>query len=152
MSVQEEVEGVSRREKKRLRASGRRLQYIYIKFHLRSISLLQPCFIWSQEVHTHQIYMSHVMCHLSPTPTPTATATAPANSPAMHSRLVHQDRTQKDQKIQNSKNSPSLPKKRGLNFAILAIRRSLQLSWFRLPTEGTDKLNIHNPRTLQTLG
>ena len=38
-------------------------------------------------------YLLPVTCHLSPTLT--ATYPPPANSPDMHSRLVHQDRTKK---------------------------------------------------------
>ena len=39
--------------------------------------------------------VSHIPCHLAPTPTATATDPPPNNSPTMHSRLVHQDRTKK---------------------------------------------------------
>ena len=37
-------------------------------------------------------HMSDVTCHLLLTPTATATDPPPANSPTMHSRLVHQDK------------------------------------------------------------
>ena len=36
--------------------------------------------------------LSPVTCHISPTPTVTATDPPPANSPTLHSRMVHQDR------------------------------------------------------------
>ena len=54
------------------------------------------------------------MCHLLPTPTATATDPPPSNSTTMHSRLVHQDRTQKNQKT---------------NFKIKEIVKALKKKW-----------------------
>ena len=85
--------------------------------------------------------MSNVTCHLSPAPTATATDPPPDNYPTMHSRLVHQDRTQKPKHISKPKKSLKLWKK-GLGFAISAIRystRSLQSMRFWSPTERTNK-------------
>ena len=45
--------------------------------------------------------LSPATCHLSQPPTATATYPPPANSPTMHSKPVHKDRTQKPQKMSN---------------------------------------------------
>ena len=45
----------------------------------------------------------HVCCHQSLTPTAIATDPPPANSPTLHSRLVHQDKTQNPKTFQNTK-------------------------------------------------
>ena len=42
-------------------------------------------------------HVSSVTCHLSPMAIATATDPPPANSPTMHSRLVHQDRTKNNE-------------------------------------------------------
>ena len=85
-------------------------------------------------------HMSHVAGHLSTT----ATATDPptANSLTMHSRLVHQERTQKlEFFLLKIKKMVHPSKKKGvLSLPILAIlpsTRGFQLSWFWLPMEGT---------------
>ena len=88
------------------------------------------CWAWA----THQ-QVKHLW-----TPTTTTTDPPPANSPTMHNRLDHQDRTKKTEIFQNPKISLKLPQKRVLSFSILAIcslTRSLQPSWFWSSAEGT---------------
>ena len=56
------------------------------KFHVSCVTCHVSCVT---------CHMSHIPCHLSPftilTPTATTTDPPPANSPAMHNRLVHKD-------------------------------------------------------------
>ena len=52
--------------------------------------------------------MPSVTFHLSPMPTATAKDPPPADSPTMHSRLVHQESTLKPEEEENSKPKESL--------------------------------------------
>ena len=75
--------------------------------------------------------MSRFICHLSPTPTAIAMDPPPANSPMMHSRLVHQDRTRMPTNNTNWYKKKHFTKG-FLNFAMLVIWSStisLQLVW-----------------------
>ena len=71
--------------------------------------------------------------------------TSPANSPTMHSRLVHQDRTKT-----NEKHHKMATQEGFLSLAILAIHSlTRSLSRFRSKTEGTThQQHIHGQHNL----